>query len=133
MLTPMRSREPQNTGCAVWKPHCVRTGGWLSSWTGLHRDLIWGLIWNGCTTHRYGRSHLGDHRVMVRGNHRNLPEQKVCFHTSCKVQNDIKLSTPLPWSKGCKILSESVCHQICCVAGGPQHRIFCAWGRFHCF
>lgn len=34
---------------------------------------------------RHRRSHLGDSRVSGR-NHRDLPEQNGCFHTSCKVQ-----------------------------------------------
>lgn len=68
-----------------------------------------------------GDHHLGledrpemarDSRVPVGGNRRDLSELKVCFHTSCKVQNDLTLSVSSLWSKGSEILSVSVCGQI---------------------
>lgn len=79
----------------------------------LHHALTWGLTRNSCIIHGTGKATWGDSRVPVGGNDRNLSDQNVCFHTSCKVQNDIKLSASFPWSKGSEILSVFVCHQIC--------------------
>lgn len=61
---------------------------------------------------RISRKWPGDSRVPVGGNCGDLPELKVCFHSSCKVQNDLTLSVSFPWSKGPEILSVSLCGRI---------------------
>lgn len=101
--------------------------------TGLHHDSIWRLIWNGYITHRRRRGLLGDHRVTVGRNHRKLPGQNVRFHTSCKVQNDIGLSTPFPCSKGCEILSESVIRSAVGLEGhSTESSVSRLWERRQC-
>ena len=121
--THMRLLEP--TVCEKARLALQAGGRTSSPWT-------WGLAGKGCNYPQAQEKPLGGQQGAGGGSWRNLPQQNVGFHTSCKVQNDIKLSVPFPWSKGPEILPVSVCRQTCCGAGGLKPRSSQARGRPHC-